>query len=594
MSVICQTFVQNTWRKDLCSNCFKSKDEHGGGGRGGAGGGGGKAREAGGDPGDFAFSRSSAEGLGSGVGGGSRRYMGVAGRVYQRGYYSKSWKSIMIEKSEAGLKSPGLIKEMSSRVSQENEKNLILSDMMEPEEKMGSLRSPRLAQQVRKTSQSEAKLLTEILADKTNREVDKERSGQEDKKDDKPSTKEDDRGDVSSDLGSEASHEGSTASSGASSACSYEVTCSAANSDTASLRSEHGSEPSGEDKVDEGETKVESRPQEACEGSQAPPPPPPLGILKKTIAAARSKRGAISFNPKLEEIIGFGGDVDYSDDEDIFDYDDDDDDCDDLADLTPDERVLRQLTDKNTEFNSDNDNLKKDIEELLPSVKELEEKRKMIIAEIEELERLGRERMKDEKAKQEEKKDDKQEGKVKLKRSPPLVSTKPLIARNNNELRVNQVLPMKNGEVVRPGVCGEVEESPLKGIKPKYVAREEEMKEKSSLMEEELKTNMGKITSIDEVYHSEDTKKVKLTSIDDVCVPVIDGTVASAEVDDNVQAKLSNISSVVKLDERSLKSKNQIAEPTDSRKPVPSSSGSGALSSSQKGTSSQNSHKYEV
>ena len=27
-SVICQSFVQNTWRKDLCSNCFKSEDEH--------------------------------------------------------------------------------------------------------------------------------------------------------------------------------------------------------------------------------------------------------------------------------------------------------------------------------------------------------------------------------------------------------------------------------------------------------------------------------------------------------------------------------------------------------------------------------------
>jgi hypothetical protein len=28
-SVICQNFAQNAWRKDLCSNCFKSKDEHG-------------------------------------------------------------------------------------------------------------------------------------------------------------------------------------------------------------------------------------------------------------------------------------------------------------------------------------------------------------------------------------------------------------------------------------------------------------------------------------------------------------------------------------------------------------------------------------
>lgn len=28
MSAICQNFVQNAWKKELCSNCFKSKDEH--------------------------------------------------------------------------------------------------------------------------------------------------------------------------------------------------------------------------------------------------------------------------------------------------------------------------------------------------------------------------------------------------------------------------------------------------------------------------------------------------------------------------------------------------------------------------------------
>ncbi|KAJ8985715.1 hypothetical protein NQ317_014365 [Molorchus minor] len=27
-SAICQNFVQNAWKKELCSNCFKSKDEH--------------------------------------------------------------------------------------------------------------------------------------------------------------------------------------------------------------------------------------------------------------------------------------------------------------------------------------------------------------------------------------------------------------------------------------------------------------------------------------------------------------------------------------------------------------------------------------
>lgn len=28
MSTHCNRFVQNAWKKDLCSNCFKSKEEH--------------------------------------------------------------------------------------------------------------------------------------------------------------------------------------------------------------------------------------------------------------------------------------------------------------------------------------------------------------------------------------------------------------------------------------------------------------------------------------------------------------------------------------------------------------------------------------
>lgn len=28
MSANCSRFVQNAWKKDLCSNCFKSKEEH--------------------------------------------------------------------------------------------------------------------------------------------------------------------------------------------------------------------------------------------------------------------------------------------------------------------------------------------------------------------------------------------------------------------------------------------------------------------------------------------------------------------------------------------------------------------------------------
>ncbi|ROT66930.1 hypothetical protein C7M84_015004 [Penaeus vannamei] len=192
-----------------------------------------------------------------------------------------------------------------------------------------------------------------------------------------------------------------------------------------------------------------------------------------------------------------------------------------LEELSPDERVLRRLTEKNTDFNSDNDNLKKDIEELLPSVKELEEKRKMILAEIEELERLGREnRSRSEGARLEAdarggaSKDEQprpEGGKVKLKRSPPLVTVKPLIARNNADLRVNQVLPMKNGEVVRPALApagegaADDEDVPLKGIKPKYVPREEEMVEKTVIQEEEeqlqktSKGTKGKVTNIDSI-----------------------------------------------------------------------------------------------
>nr|XP_027226127.1 proline-rich protein 36-like [Penaeus vannamei] len=434
MSVICQTFVQNAWRKDLCSNCFKSKDE---GSRGGGGAG---------DEGGV---------------GGSRRYVGVAGSVYQRSYYSRnSWNAMVIAKSASSLKSPRLIKDMSCLVR----------------------------------SQSEARLLSELLG---------QGRGPEPK-----GGAADDKGDASSDLGSDASHDGS--SSAPSSSASSEASASLANSDTASLRSEAESHHSD---------------------------------LEKEEAPERGPgRGAIAFRATLEEVIGFGGDVDYSDDEDDFmDDDDDDDDEDDFAQLSPDERVLRRLTEKNTDFNSDNDNLKKDIEELLPSVKELEEKRKMILAEIEELERLGREnRSRSEGARLEAdarggaSKDEQprpEGGKVKLKRSPPLVTVKPLIARNNADLRVNQVLPMKNGEVVRPALApagegaADDEDVPLKGIKPKYVPREEEMVEKTVIQEEEeqlqktSKGTKGKVTSIDDLLAAPAAPvaaPTKVTNIDSI------------------------------------------------------------------------------
>ncbi|XP_066973224.1 streptococcal hemagglutinin [Macrobrachium rosenbergii] len=515
MSVICQTFVQNAWKKEICSNCFKSKEEHGGGG-GGRGGGGGTQGGGRGDDVDGFNSKGLSRSLDGGVGG-SKRYMGVAGSVYQRSYYNRnSWKSMMLDQSDTGLKSPGLIKGMSNLVSHENEKNLKLSDMMDSDNRSDSLRSSRLVQHV-KTSQSEAKLLSELLGNG----LDNDRVVSEKKKEpDKPYIE--DKGDVSSDLGSEASNDISSTSS-ASSSSSYEVMGSAANSDTTSVKSDAGSEQfEGERDEYLGRNTKELNGDGFLKNGDPVKHVTVNSILKKA-GDPKGTRGSISFSTKLEEVIGYGGDVDYSDDEDMMD-DDDDDDFDDFMDLTPDERVLRRLTEKNTDFNSDNDNLKKDIEELLPSVKELEEKRKMIIAEIEELERLGREnRSKTDKAKQqqqEEKKEEKPEGKVKLKRSPPLVTIKPLIARNNNEVRVNQVLPMKNGEIVRPGLSNEVEDVPLKGIKPKYVSREDEMIEKI-VSDDERKINAGKVTSIDDFCLADNSKKEKVTSIDDVCAPVV-------------------------------------------------------------------------
>ncbi|XP_063602259.1 nascent polypeptide-associated complex subunit alpha, muscle-specific form-like [Penaeus indicus] len=575
MSVICQTFVQNAWRKDLCSNCFKSKDEHGGGGggggdgggggRGGGGGGGGRGPKGvegladdrlGEDEGVGLSSRGSRGGGDEGGVGGSRRYVGVAGSVYQRSYYSRnSWNSMVIAKSASNLKSPRLIKDMSSLVSRENEKNLLLSgaEGRAAPAADAALRSSRLVQQVR--SQSEARLLSELLGQGRAPEP---KGGAAD-----------DKGDASSDLGSDASHDGS--SSAPSSSASSEASASLANSDTASLRSEAESHHSDLEKeetthADDEEEEEEEGPREAEAEAEGEEPeeeraPPPVGILKKS-SAPRERgpgRGAIAFRATLEEVIGYGGDVDYSDDEDdlMDDDDDDDDDEDDFAQLSPDERVLRRLTEKNTDFNSDNDNLKKDIEELLPSVKELEEKRKMILAEIEELERLGREnRSRSEGAKLEADlksgaaKDEQprpEGGKVKLKRSPPLVTVKPLIARNNADLRVNQVLPMKNGEVVRPALApagegvADDEDVPLKGIKPKYVPREEEMVEKTVIQEEEeeelqktSKSTKGKVTSIDDLLAAPAAPAAaptKVTNIDSILA----GGTDAADAESNAQ-----------------------------------------------------------
>ncbi|KAK7085746.1 hypothetical protein SK128_025883 [Halocaridina rubra] len=499
MSVICQTFVQNTWRKDLCSNCFKSKEEHETERKSSVGGGSGIRETEGGNFSSIGLNR----GLDGGVGGGSKRYLGVAGSVYQRSYYNRnSWNSMILDKTDSGLKSPGLIKGMSHLINQENEKNLKLSDMMDSED---SLRSSRLVQCV-KASQSEAKLLTELLGDSVD---DRQLQHEIKKEPDKPLKYFASRTNASPETSDNIN------SNAGSSSSSYETIFKTAQSNTTPSSNYNGVS----DHIERDKEVMELTCDQVNDKEKDSSKTISFSILKHA-GDSKSSKGSISFCSKLEEIIGYGGDVDYSDNEDTLnddDDDDDDDDYDDFMDLTPDERVLRRLTEKNTEFNADNDNLKKDIEELLPSVKELEEKRKMIIAEIEELERLGKERSKDEKSKHpDEKKEEKPEGKVKLKRSPPLVSVKPLIARNKNEVRVNQVWPMKNGEIIRSGVSSDIEEVPLKGIKPKYVSREEEMIEKISC-ENETKTCATKITSVDEICISEYSKEEKVTSIDAIC-----------------------------------------------------------------------------
>ncbi|MPC25342.1 hypothetical protein E2C01_018448 [Portunus trituberculatus] len=555
MSVICKTFVQNTWRRDLCSNCFKSKEEHGGGGGGGGGliGGGGGV---GGGSVDLGLGEEEEDFSLEGVRPGSKRYVGVAGRVYQRGYYAQnSWKSLVIDKSDpstpsgatrptssVSLMSPALIRGVaSSLVTQENEKNRKLSDLDTPDLFGSDRLTRRLSSTLTTTGtaapttpatvppprQSQAKILSQLLDDKE--EVEERR--EEGKK--SVDKEEFEKGDASSDLGSEASNDSvvssasspsspsSTSSVASSSTC--QVSYSAPNSDTASIKSE------GKEEEEEEESKIQTI------------IVPPKSILRKTSSPKKTKRSkegrrGVTFNSQLQELIGYGGDVDYGDDEeegyqDEDDEDDDDEDFfEDLASLTPHERMLRRETMKNTEYNSDNKNLSKDIpeDEILPSVQELEEKRKLILAEIEALERLGREnKLRNEKVKEvvkEAVQEDttKQEARVKLKRSSPLVSTKPLIARtSSSEPRVNQVLPMKNGEVVRPGVTAPVA-APLIDAPPKYVSLEEEMVEKEIPLQErpdEVK-NTHKVTSIDDVYEI----KEKVTCLDDVCRPKKDAS----------------------------------------------------------------------
>ncbi|XP_076048513.1 uncharacterized protein LOC143029629 isoform X2 [Oratosquilla oratoria] len=516
MSAICQTFVQNAWRKDLCSNCFKSKDEHGGPGKAGV------QRQPSRGPGDLSD---------------GKRYMGVAGSAYQRSYYGQNaWKSIMIDHNESSssLKSPGLIKGVNL-VTHENEKNLKLNNDLkadvggESKVEAPSLRGSSLLQSVR-SAPSEAKLLSELLGD--------------------PSEKPKDKADVSSDLGSDASND-STSSSSSEGGANSGSDGLGAHSDTASVRSDAGSEAA------------------TYKGGVTPPataaPPPPQGILKD-FSLVKSRKGPITFGP-VDEIIGYGGDVDYSDDDDDY-LDDDDDDDDSVAslELTIDERIVRRITQRNTDFNGENENLEEDtlvpedakLTALLKQAERLREEEEEeeeeeddamdMEAEDADEEDEGEEEMEETSPKKgpnptaaprlsKQKVEDKPEGRVKLKRSPPLVSVKPFITRSSSsDPRVNQVLPMKNGEVVRPGhlsssseeVLGvDGEDVPLKGIKPKYVALEDEMKEKS-FSDEEKESGKGKVTAIDDICPPRlqrlERIEEKVTRLDDV-VPIQKETV---------------------------------------------------------------------
>ncbi|CAL4068163.1 unnamed protein product, partial [Meganyctiphanes norvegica] len=487
MSAICQTFVQNTWRKDLCSNCFKSEEEHGNNNCGIVF----PSLPSGEDGGINEVSKS---------GRGSGRYMGVAGSVFQRSYYKQnSWKSIMIDNNDSGLKSPGLIKGMSNFISSENEKNIALSNTANPTNN-NYIRSSGLYQHMR-TTQSEAKLLSDFLDDNHEKEKDK--------------------GDLSSDLGSDGSPDVSVSSASSASPTS-DVASGGTSSDTASLKSDQDSDHLEEYNL---RRDLELELTETCKETglsdlehlyQMSKQDKVLGILKES-RLVKSHQKSIIWKSE-DQVIGYGGDVDYSDDEEYSDVDDDDDE-DDETDLTPDERVLKRLTERNTIFNEENENLLKEKPDLktVPCTR-YEAPNKTYIVDSDNKVDDKKDENKNSKNYeiniQEEKKEEKSEPKVKLKRSPPLSSSvKPLISRNLNDIKVNQVLPMKNGEVIRPTTIEKTETIPLAGIKPKYVSMEDEMVEKID-HNELLSRQKEKLTSIDDVISNELDKKV--TSLDDI------------------------------------------------------------------------------
>ena len=256
----------------------------------------------------------------------------------------------------------------------------------------------------------------------------------------------------------------------------------------------------------------------------------------------KKKNFSLSFNDE-DVIIGYGGDVDYSDGDDFYNEDNEDDDDEEIIssfELTEREKLLKKLTLKNTDFNAENDNFDESVI-LTDSHYQLMKQYEHVCEDydiyedinatfdtcqtstnVKNSKSLGSPTGSHEKA----------DVKVKLKRSTPLISVKPF--RNSNLLespKVNPVLPMKNGELIRTrsdggfnsstivGSVGSGREAiPLQGIKPRYVSKEEEIIEKQSDNEDFCK-NKNKITSFDEPAENSTSfgmeSKDKVTSFDE-------------------------------------------------------------------------------
>ena len=466
MSPICQTFVQNAWRKDLCSNCFKSKEEHG------------VCRNK------LDYSKRSNYSTESTP---TKRYVGVAGRsnLYGRNYYGKnSWNSLMIDnsnKESRTLKSPGLIKGMDSIIKQENEKNRHRDYECEDEQDMEVKPIPK------SSVPNDSWIISQIIADTRNYNNKRRLSDKL-------------QGDSSSDLGSDASNDTSPGSSASGCSGHYEFRnhddMESAESELDSAHEEDRTYSPTEDQMTDDEDlpnkkiSTASEPAGNCEIK-----PKTHGILKLTKSLPISRTFSVTFNED-NEVIGYGGDVDYSDGEDVYSEDEgDDDDASSVAssELTPEERELKRLTEKNTNFNSE------EIDEQPSSMNEASQ-RHCTVSDA-----------------------GKQDIKVKLKRSHPIGGTKPQLKSNlslNNEQESS---------------------TPMKGIKPKFVSKDEEMRENADF--EKTIEKSQKVTSIDNAFlkSREEVNGIeKVTSIDDLPPTPVKRSYASSKNKVN-QAKQEDI-----------------------------------------------------